>query len=377
MAAAAHRTLGARIRSGLIVSSFEADREAGPFEAIVGGHPMPTRDSERAGARALAVARSLDPDDLLLVLLSGGASALMAVPANGVSLDDKRETTARLLRAGADIHALNTVRKHLSAIKGGQLAASADGVSVTLAISDVVGDDLSVIGSGPTVADSSTFADALGALHRFGGVEAFPQPIVARLAAGARGDLPETPKPGDPGLSRATARVIGGRRDAMAGAEARARSLAYDVHRLDEPVVGEARRAAASHLRTVATWAAEHARRPACFIAGGETTVHVTGSGKGGRNQEFALAAAEMLASTGVQGVVASVGTDGIDGPTDAAGAVGDTTTVERMRAGGLADAAHYFRENNTYELFSRLGDLIHTGPTGTNVGDLQIVLLA
>jgi hydroxypyruvate reductase len=324
----------------------------------------------------LALARAVGADDLLLVLLSGGASATMAVPAEGISLDDKRETTARLLRAGADIHTLNTVRKHLSAIKGGQLAAAAAGHTATYAVSDVVGDDLSVIGSGPTVADASTFDAALAALTRLGGVKQYPASVVARLADGAAGRLPDTPKPGDPRLARSHARVIGGRLEAMAGAGEAARHRGYDVLRLEDALVGDAKTTAATHVRWVLERAADLAR-PACVIASGETTVRVTGSGTGGRNQEFALAAALVLGEEGVDAVMASVGTDGVDGPTDAAGAFADTTTLQRMRAAGLADAGHYFEQNNTYELFSRLGDLIHTGPTGTNVGDLQVVLLA
>jgi hydroxypyruvate reductase len=381
MAAAAHRILGPQIRGGLIVTSW-GQTKVRPWsdpETIVGGHPTPTADSERAGRRALEIARSLQADEMLLVLLSGGASALMAAPAAGVSLEDKRETTARLLRGGADIQALNTVRKHLSAIKGGQLAAAGAGPTVTYAVSDVVGDDLSVIGSGPTVGDASTFNQALETIGRFGGAESYPRAVIARLTAGARGEHPETPKPGDRRLSTATASVIGGRRDAMTGAQEAALRCGYQVVRLEDALVGEARTAAVAHLTGVLKQAAGFPR-PTCVIRSGETTVRVTGSGKGGRNQEFALAAAELLAPLAARragAVVASVGTDGVDGPTDAAGAIADTTTIRRMREAGLGDPEHYFKDNNTYELFSQLGDLIHTGPTGTNVGDLQVVLFA
>jgi hydroxypyruvate reductase len=342
---------------------------------MVGGHPVPTIGSEQAGRRALGVAGSLEADETLVVLLSGGASALMAVPAAGVALDDKRATTDRLLRAGADIHSLNTVRKHLSAIKGGWLAAGAPGACRAFAISDVVGDDLSVIASGPTVGDSSTFGDAVDVLRRFGGEGAYPRAVVARLAKGARGDVPETPKPGDPRLVRAASAVIGGRHDAMDGAVGEAERLGYHVVRIDDPVVGEARIAAASHLRGVVARAAGVAR-PACIVSSGETTVRVVGDGKGGRNQEFALAAAAALASLGGSAVAASAGTDGVDGPTDAAGAIVDATTVERARAGGLSPDT-FLDDNNAYPFFAALGDLILTGPTDTNVGDLQIILLA
>jgi glycerate 2-kinase len=303
---------------------------------------------------------------------------LMAVPADGVTLDDKRGTTERLLRAGADIHALNTVRKHLSALKGGWLAARAPGVCHTLVISDVVGDDPSVIASGPTIGDASRFQDALDVLARFGGEVVYPPAVVARLRQGAAGRdaaVPETPKPDDPRLGRASITIIGSRRDAMAGAATEAALRGYTILRLDDPVVGDARTTAVSHLRTVLARAAGFGR-PACIVSSGETTVHVTGAGKGGRNQEFALAAARQLADLGAPAFAASAGTDGIDGPTDAAGAIADSTTMARAAAAGLS-ADRHLADNNSYAFFDVLGDLIHTGPTGTNVGDLQIILLA
>jgi hydroxypyruvate reductase len=348
---------------------------AAPFPVIVGGHPLPTADSEEAGRRALALAESVTADETLLVLISGGASALMALAADGVTLAEKRATTAQLLRAGADIYALNTVRKHLSAIKGGWLAARTRGSCRTLVISDVVGDDLSVIASGPTVADASTFADALALLERFGGAAAYPPAVVARLQRGAAGDIPETPKPGDPRLARSSTAIIGSRRDAMKGAADAAARLGYTVLRIDDAVVGDARTAAVAHVRAAIARASDSAR-PTAIVSSGETTVHVTGRGRGGRNQEFALAAAVPLATAGSGVVVASVGTDGIDGPTDAAGAIVDATTIRRARAAGVpADRA--LADNDAYACLAAIGDLIHTGPTGTNVGDLQVILLA
>ena len=248
MAAAAAQRLGSRIREGLVVSPSPAGAPAG-FEAIAGGHPSPTIESERAGRRALEIAGSLAADERLLVLISGGASALMAVPADGLTLDDKRAATDRLLREGADIHALNTVRKHLSAIKGGWLAARAGGACEALAISDVVGDDPSVIASGPTVADASRFADALDVLRRFGGEGAYPSAVVARLRRGVDGAVQETPAPGDARLATAQTRVIGSRRNAMAGALAEADALGYQLLRIDDALVGEARSTAVAHLR--------------------------------------------------------------------------------------------------------------------------------
>jgi glycerate 2-kinase len=374
MAEAAARRLGSRVRAGLVIASTPAPVPQG-FELVVGGHPIPTTESERGGRRALELAGSLQPGERLLVLLSGGASALMAVPADGLTLDEKRATTERLLRAGADIHALNTVRKHLSSIKGGWLAARARGGCDALVISDVVGDDPSFIASGPTVADPSRFEDALDVLRRFGGEAVYPAAVVTYLQRGASGVVPETPKPGDPRIAASATTVIGSRRNAMAGAMAEAAGRGYDTLRLDDPVVGEARTTAVAHLRAVQARAAGLGR-PACIVSSGETTVTVTGRGKGGRNQEFALAVAESLALSGGPAAAASAGTDGIDGPTDAAGAIADSTTLERAKAAGLTPA-RYLSDNNAYAFFDALGDLIHTGPTGTNVGDLQVILLA
>lgn len=340
-----------------------------------GGHPLPTAGSVEGARRALAIAGVVRPDELLLVLLSGGGSALMSLPADGVTLEDKQQTVRRLLEAGADIHELNTVRKHLSAIKGGQLAAACQGRTLTLAVSDVVGDDLSVIASGPTVPDPSTFADALAVLARRGGDAAFPTPVVRRLRAGATGDRRETPGAGDARLARATATVIGPQRGAVNGARQAAASRGYAVDVVAEPVTGEARDAAVAHVARAGRAAADLSR-PACVVAAGETTVTVTGTGKGGRNQEFTFAAARALQLLGEAAVVASVGTDGIDGPTDAAGAIGDSTTFARAVAAGITDPDSYLRDNNTYAFFDRLGDLIKTGPTRTNVGDIQIVLV-
>jgi glycerate 2-kinase len=373
MAFAAADALGPRIRHGLIIGPRLA---AGPpdFECLAGTHPVPSADSERAGRRALAMAAAVPRGESLLLLLSGGGSAIMAVPADGITLDDKRATTDRLLKAGADIYALNTVRKHISAVKGGQLAAAASVPFCTLAISDVVGDDLSVIASGPGVPDASTFEEALGVLRRFGGADRFPQSVVARLTAGARGDVAETPKPGDARLAHAVAQVIGGRRQAMEGALQEARSRGYEVLRIDEPVVGDARTAAQSHLSSVLARTSSP-RRPVCIVSSGETTVRVTGHGTGGRNQEFVLALVDRLATLERPAVVASAGTDGIDGPTDAAGAVADNSTRERAEA--VVGAPEPFLANNdAYAFFAPLGDLLVTGPTDTNVGDLQVLLI-
>jgi len=337
------------------------------------GHPLPTHGSVAAARRAIEIAQSSRPGDLIVVLLSGGGSALMALPVDGISLADKQRTARTLMEHGADIYELNTVRKHLSAVKGGQLAAAAPGAVVTLAVSDVVGDDLSVIASGPTVPDDSTYAQALTILNARGGVAAYPLAVVDRLQRGAEAAVPETPQTGDVRLQRSMARVIGPQRGAIEGAEAAARELGYDVLIMRDPVTGEARETAVAHVRRVAADAATRAR-PLCVISSGETTVTVRGTGRGGRNQEFALAMASALGVLGDPVAGASIGTDGIDGPTDAAGAIVDSSTLPRAAAAGL-DPRQFLDDNNTYVFFERLGDLIKTGPTATNVGDLQVIL--
>ena len=345
-------------------------------------HPVPDERSVAAAREALEVAAAAGADDLLLVLLSGGASSIAALPVEGVTLADKQRTSAQLLSLGAEIQDLNTVRKHLSGIKGGRLAAAHAGGTVTLALSDVVGDDLSSIGSGPTVPDPTTYTDALAALDRYGGRAAFPVAVVDHLVRGAGGGVSDTPKPGDPRLARSTATVIGGIRTAMHGARAAAESLGYVVHVIDKPITGEASVAAGDLLEQVerVLRLGSHASPPSpadrlCFISGGETTVRTAGSGKGGRNQEFALALARGLDHLGRRVVAASVGTDGVDGPTDAAGAIVDSTTIQRASDAGAGEIERYLRAHDSYLFFDQLGDLIRTGPTGTNVGDLQVLL--
>jgi glycerate 2-kinase len=239
-------------------------------------------------------------------------------------------------------------------------------------ISDVVGDDPSIIASGPTVPDASTFDDALSVLDECGGRAAFPAALVSHLERGQRGAVEETPKPGDPRLAGSEVRVIGSRRIAMAGAAAEAERRGFHTITIDEPIVGEARQAA---RRLFASALAFASAGPCCIVAGGETTVTVSGQGRGGRNQECALALVEPMAGLTRPAAFASAGTDGIDGPTDAAGAIADSTSLARGRAAGVNPAA-FLEANNSYEYFATLGDLVITGPTGTNVGDLQVFLL-
>jgi glycerate 2-kinase len=347
------------------------------------GHPVPTAASVEAGEAALALARDAGPDDHFLVLLSGGASALFAAPAEGLTLDDKMKATRALLGAGAAIHELNGVRKHLSAIKGGRLAAAARCPVTTLAISDVISpvdDDPSVIGSGPTVADASTFGDALSAIDRLGVRGAMPAAVLDVLDAGAAGTRDESPKPGDPRLTRTSYHVIASRRDATAAARAEAERLGFTVFVVDAAISGEAREAAPRVLAQADALVGERVRHgPCCVIASGETTVRVTGSGRGGRNQEFALALVERLAAPRESGapsiVAASIGTDGIDGPTDAAGGMVDSTTLQRALDAGIGEPSAFLANNDAYRFLDAVGGLVKTGPTDTNVGDLQILV--
>ena len=341
-----------------------------------GGHPVPDPGSVQAGREALRCAADVPASGCLVVLLSGGASALLSVPAGGVSLEEKVETTRVLLEAGVPIHELNCVRKHLSGVKGGRLALAAAGRVLTLAISDVVlpvENDPGVIGSGPTVRDTTRFAEALAIVERPAIRPRVPPRVLRLLEKGRDGLAAETLK--TPQASdRAMYRVIGSRCDAMSGAVEAARGLGYDVAQIAEPVIGEARVAGAGHpARAVGAVAAPAG--PWCVVSSGETTVTVSGGGRGGRNQELALAAVEKMGRLGAEAVLASVGTDGVDGPTDAAGAIVDSRTPFRARDLHLAPPAAYLSENDAYAYFDRLGDLVRTGPTGTNVGDLQVVL--
>ena len=372
MAHAFASALDVPLRTGLVVDMREGTVPP-PLSLQRGAHPVPDEGSVEAGRRALDLARNAR-GGRLVVLLSGGASSMLAAPASGLRLEDKQDTIRRLLRHDATIHEINCVRKHLSAVKGGRLAEAALVPVLTLAISDVVGDDLSVIGSGPAVPDPTTYGDALAVLDKYGR-ETFPRAVVDHLACGDRGGLAETPKPHEPRVRGWEARVIGSARDALESARDAALRLGYPVLVLDAPVTGEARLAAARHVQAVAmrTKTQEGA---CCVLSAGETTVSVRGTGRGGRNQEFALAAAAPLAALSRTAVLASVGTDGVDGPTDAAGAIVDSWTLGRARARGL-DPMRYLDANDAWTFFETLGDLVRTGVTGTNVGDLQVTLVA
>ena len=373
MAAAFLKVPHLTIQSALAVGTHAHDDLPSAVEWIESSHPFPDPRSQRAAERAIAIAQRAHSGDVLVILLSGGASALMAAPIDGLTLADKIATTKLMMEAGADIHALNTVRRHLSKVKGGRLAAACVGTTVTLAISDVVGDDLNAIGSGPGVPDTTTWADAAAALERFGGDLHLPE-VRHVMQRGLAGDIPDTPKPGSSALKRAQAAVIGSRNDAMEGAKQAALARGYHTVVISNPVVGEAREVAPRWLAR-AKELIQDVRRPACVISGGETTVRVTGKGRGGRNLEFALAVAEAMASP-TAAALASVGTDGIDGSSGVAGAIVDSSTMVRASALGLDRPGSYLTENDSLAFFAALDDVVRLGRTDTNVGDLQVLLI-
>ncbi len=373
MALALEKLLGKRISGGLVNVKYGHTAPLKRVEINECGHPVPDEAGVRGSERIARMASEAGEKDLVLCVVSGGASALMPAPAAGISLAEKQAVTKLLLACGANIHEINSVRKHLSTLKGGQLARLAYPATViTLMLSDVIGDNLDVIGSGPATPDLSTFADALGILKKYGLLDKAPASVRQRLEQGAAGNLPETPK----SLDRTQNLVVGSNRLAVDAAKAKAKALGYRTLVLSTTIEGETRDVARMHAaiaREMRT-SGEPLKPPACIISGGETTVTLRGNGKGGRNQEFALAAS--LDVDGMRDVLLlSAGTDGTDGPTDAAGAWCDGNTLARARAAGL-DAAQYLAENNSYEFFDKLGTLIRTGPTNTNVMDVRLVLV-
>lgn len=375
MAVAVEELLGDRLTGGAlnVKDGYTAPlREVRLLEA---GHPLPDERGLAGTQAMLDLASDLEADDLLLALISGGGSALMVAPVAGVSLGDLQKLTELMLQSGAAIGELNAVRKHLSRVKGGQLArAAAPATVIALLVSDVVGSPLDVIASGPTVADESTFEEAWAVLERYGLLAEAPPAIVAHLARGRRGEVAETPKADDLAVARVQNVVVASNRLAAEAALERARSLGMQAMLLSTYVEGEAREVGRV-FAGIARELAIHGRplaRPACIVAGGETTVTIRGAGLGGRNQELALGAA--LGLSGLDRVlVAGLATDGSDGPTDAAGALADGTTMARAMALGLDPHAH-LAGNDSYRFFAALGDLLVTGPTNTNVNDLALV---
>ncbi len=379
MAEAALASLGERIVRGIAVTKrgHAVGHTLPPrLEVMESGHPLPDAAGLAASERVEVLLHAEEWDGVLL-LLSGGASALLPAPAEGLTLDDLQRTTELLLRGGLPIGAVNAVRKHLSRLKGGQLARkAAPHPLLALVLSDVVGDRLEVIGSGPAYPDSTTYAEAWRALAEAAPPSKWPQAVRHHLRAGIEGRLPETPKPGDPLFRRVSHRIVGSNRVAAKAAVQRAEAMGYRALLLSTFVEGEARevaKVAAALVKGVLAHG-DPLPPPLCLVWGGETTVTVRGRGRGGRNQELALAAA--LALEGYPHfLLMALATDGTDGPTEAAGGLVDGETAARIRTAGL-DPAALLAENDAYHALQAAGDLLITGPTGTNVNDLLVILL-
>ncbi len=377
MAQAMEAMLGNRITRGIVVVKYGYRAPLKRVEIIEAGHPIPDKAGLEGAKRIKELVRYATQEDLIFCLLSGGASALLPAPVTGVTLKDKQTVTEALLASGAAIGEINAVRKHLSTLKGGQLARDAFPARlVTLILSDVVGDSLDVIASGPTVPDNSTFDDCVRIVEQYGLEHAFPSSVLNHLRRGKAGMVEETPKAHDPLFARMLNLVVANNLCGLKAAQRKARTLGYRTLVLSSQIEGESKEAAAvlSGIFKEVVKSGNPLRPPACVIAGGETTVTVRGKGKGGRNQELAFWVAERI--RGLRGIYfLSAGTDGTDGPTEAAGAMVDGTTMERAHRLGIIPR-EFARENNTYLFFKNVGDLFVTGPTNTNVMDMMIALI-
>ena len=376
MCRAAEDSLGDLISEGIAVTKYGHGGKLCRIEIFEGAHPLPDANGAQASEEIIELLKSTDEKCLVLCLLSGGGSALLVAPAEDLSLDDIQKTTDLLLRAGADIKELNCVRKHLSKVKGGRLAEAAFPSSIiSLILSDVIGDPLDIIASGPTSPDPTTFKDALHVIDKFALKEDVPAPVMNHLLDGSAGKNADTPKPGDTIFSKVNNIIVGNNRIALEAARLKAEGLGYEGGITSDRVSGDAGEVAVK----MAEYAIERQRSLAsggrsCVISGGETTVIVKGDGKGGRNMELALAFAEKI--KGAQGItLLSAGTDGTDGPTDAAGAIVDGNTVFKATA-NCYDAAEYLENNDSYNFFNNTEGLLKTGPTGTNVMDVQIMII-
>ena len=378
MALAVQTLLGERLAGGVIVVKRGYELPIERIKVIEAEHPIPDEAGVDGARQVMELARRCGKKDLLFFLVSGGGSALLPYPAAGLSLEDKRRTTEVLLRSGAKIQELNAVRKHISQIKGGRLARAAiPATLISLILSDVNNDSLEDIASGPTVPDPTTYGDCLRIIKHYGVERLIPPTVIRFLERGANGEIAETPKPADRIFHRVQNTVVGSNRLALAAAQHRAEVLGYHTRVVSRNLEGESRVVAKSHAALIKEFhrTKTAACLPMCLLSGGETTVKVLGNGLGGRNQEFSLAAAIEI--DGLDGVVVlSGGTDGTDGPTDAAGGIVDGSTIDKGRTRNL-DAMAFLGQNDSYHFLQATDDLLVTGPTLTNVMDLQITLIA
>ncbi len=377
MAKAIEALCGERLQKGIVVLKYGFTQELAVTEMIEAGHPVPDQNGVDGTAKILDFLKAAGEKDLIFSLISGGGSALLCQPAGGITVAQKQAITSSLLACGATIDEMNAVRKHISEAKGGQMArAAAPATVVNLMLSDVVGDKMDVIASGPFVPDTSTYNDVQGIFTKYD-LKDIPAPIQERIRAGMEGRIPETPKEGDQVFRSVYNLIVGSNILALEAARTKAEGLGYQTLILSSMVEGETREVALVHtaIAKEVLKTAHPLSPPACIISGGETTVTLRGKGLGGRNQEFCLAAALDMADLPPRVVVLSGGTDGNDGPTDAAGAVVDPLTVSRGKAAGM-EAAAYLGKNDAYHFFEKTHDLLMTGPTNTNVMDARLVLV-
>ncbi len=377
MTASLESILGDRIERGIVLSNVFPESLPEKYSARLCTHPLLSEENVSAGRAVMELAVAAGEGDLVVCLISGGGSSILTLPAEGIRLDETREAMRQMLRSGAPIDKLNVVRKHLSAVKGGRLLhAIAPAGVVSLILSDVPGDDPSIVASGPTSPDPSTFADAWSAVEQLGVSDSLPVAIVSYLQKGLKGEVEETPKPGGVLSAKVSNHIIGCNRDMLAAMEAHLRSRGFWTMQERRYFEGEARELGGSLAARIRGLAASlpQSSRPYALLAGGESTVRVRGGGLGGRNSELALAAAIGLDGGG-ECVVLAAGTDGIDGPSDAAGAVALGDTISRSKQIGL-DARRALDDNDSYNFFEPLGDLVKTGPTGTNLMDVTLALV-
>jgi glycerate 2-kinase len=377
MAAAMETILEGRITDGCVIVKYGHGADLKQISLVEAGHPVPDINGQQGAQEIRELCKKAGEKDLVICLLSGGGSALMPAPAQGLTLSDKQKTSQVLLDCGASIHEINTIRKHLSRIKGGQLALTAHPARmITLILSDVVGDDLDIIASGPTVPDPGTFQDCVGIISKYAIAGKLPRVVSEHLAGGVNGQIVETPKTDHPAFDNTDHFIIGNSLHALMSAKEYAESLGYHTIMLTSLLTGETRDAAEFHASIIQEifQSGHPVKPPACLLSGGETTVTLQGDGKGGRNLEFVLASLAPLKNLAPL-VCLSAGTDGTDGPTDAAGAIMDSNTLMRADVKKL-DPTAYLANNDSYHFFQGLGDLMKTGPTRTNVMDIRIGLV-
>ena len=378
MAKAIEDLLGDRIKGGIVNVKYGHTVPLRIVRANEAGHPVPDEEGLAGTIKILKLLKQTGEKDLVFCLISGGGSALLPCPAEGITLSDKQHLTRALLDCGATIHEINSLRKQTSKVKGGRLAGLVyPSTLISLILSDVIGDNLDIIASGPTVPDETTFADCLNILEKHQIHGEIPSSILRYMEKGCRGEVRETPKADDPAFVRTQNVIIGSNKQALSAAKEQADALGYNSLILSSFIEGETTEVAKVHaaIAKEILSTGNPVGRPACVVSGGETTVKIKGSGLGGRNQELALAAA--IAIDGLEKVlILSAGTDGTDGPTEAAGAIADGSTIRRSRELGMI-AEKYLRDNNSYNFFKPLKDLIITGPTNTNVMDLRIIMVS